>query len=459
MSSKSHGLFVKQIVSVVLFLALVLPCAATSALAANSAQPQSKTASEIVREIRIGWNLGNALDPVDEQKKGINKPVDGGGNPEEYYQKFWGNPVTTKQMIDTVAKAGYGAIRVPVSYYDHMDDQFNIRKEWLDRVEEVVGYVLANDIYCIINVHHDNIWLKANPELEQEMKANFGKVWKQIAERFKDYDQRLIFEGFNEVLDKDANWLTPSADSLRMINTLNQTFVDTVRATGGKNTDRCLNVKPYAAAVDKPFLDAFVMPKDSVSDRLMLSVHVYTPFPFLDVETGNRPAAMRNPFYTSLNRLKEKFIDKGVPVMITEFGAKNLNNTTERVEYVTEFVGAVRKYGLACFWWDDGGASLPPDEVTNFALLDRRTNTWLFPTIVEAMVNAARSGGGDAAPTAASPGAGDNGQNGGGGGAGFLFEAILIGIVIVLTAALLIPRGLKRLRKKISLSLPALHDR
>lgn len=379
---------------IVLLILVVLVC--SSSTVSNSIFANERSAAEFVSDMRLGWNLGNALDSTDYKKQGIKSALNN-TTAETMYETMWGNPVTTREMIETVAEAGFGAVRIPVTYYDHMDDNFNISQSWLDRVEEIVNYVLDSGMYCIINLHHDagkGTWLKADPDRAEEMQNNLAYVWKQIAERFSDYDERLVFESFNEILDIDQHWENANPGAYEAVNKLNQTFVDTIRSSGGNNTNRFLLLATYAAGTKADIITAFSIPNDTENDKLIISVHTYIPYPFSHLRSDNsenQQDTKVNTFYTVLDRLKSAFIDNGIPVVITEFGAQNKNNVSDREEYAKEFVTTAKQYGITCFWWDDGGSSKPPEKVTNFALLDRAANTWFFPSIVEALVDASNS--------------------------------------------------------------------
>jgi len=357
-----------------------------------------------VDNMRVGWNLGNTFDSIDNRGRGIRGSLEEGITPEEHYETYWGNPVTTREMINAVVDAGFGAIRIPVTYTDHMDENFQIRTDWLLRVEQVVNYVMDAGAYCIINIHHDTgsgswPWLKADPDNIEELSGQLNTVWTQIAEHFKDYSDELLFEGFNEILDVESRWNNSDNAAFMAVNQLNQVFVDTVRATGGNNSNRVLIVKTYAAGTDQDILDAFILPSDSVEYRLIVSVHTYVPHAFTWTEekvswtqthsdwSQTRDAA---PVEDIMDRLHATFVQNRIPVMIGEFGAMNKNNTADRVNYAVHFVETAKSIGITCFWWDDGGSFADADSVDSYALLDRYTMKWFFPEIAKALVEAGR---------------------------------------------------------------------
>ena len=359
----------------------------------------------LLRSIGVGWNLGNTLDSLDRQSRSITGELQDNVTPEEFYETLWGNPVTTFEMIESIAEMGFGAVRVPVTWKDNMDENFNIRADWLKRVEQIVNYVLDNNMYCIINVHHDNgsgtwPWLRADPDNIEWMEEHFAIVWTQIAEHFADYSDRLIFEGFNEILDAHSNWTNAGRAAYMAVNRLNQVFVDTVRAAGGNNPGRFLVVKTYGARVYDDVLRNFVLPSDSAEHRLIVGVHYYGTHGFVRQQEDApwtttysdwdylRHGRMAEEVMT---RLRINFVDNGIPVIITEFGATNKNNTNDRINYAVHYIETARRYGITALWWDDGGRAETAEEVRNYALFDRRNNRWFFPEIAEAMVNAARS--------------------------------------------------------------------
>ena len=359
-----------------------------------------RNAFDVVRAMGAGWNLGNALDSVDNQRRGITGNLPANITANEFYETLWGNPVTTPEIIESIAQMGFGAMRVPVTYTDHLDENFIIRPEWLARVEQVVNYVLDNDMYCIINIHHDTgsgawPWLRADPRNIAWMEEKLAVVWTQIAEHFKDYGDRLIFEGFNEILDAESNWNDASRSAHNAVNRLNQVFVDTVRGTGGNNAERFLIVKTYAASTRADVLASFKLPNDSAESRLIVGVHNYgvRSFTWNDwTDTYSDWDYVRDglPVEAMIRRLYEAFVSQGIPVIIGEFGAENKNNTADRIKFAEHYVAAARRYGITCFWWDDGGQALDAEGIRNFALFDRHRNKWHFPEIAEAIIQAAR---------------------------------------------------------------------
>ena len=337
------------------------------------------TATEVVSDMVIGWNLGNALDSYVAGETGLAT------------ETSWGNPYSTKAMIDGIKEAGFNAVRVPVTWYNHMDASTNqIDKEWMDRVEEVVNYVLDNDMYCIINVHHDTGekgWLKATENGIDVKKAKFKTIWEQVSERFGEYGDKLLFEGFNELLDEESNWTKPGEAAGRITNELNQLFVDTVRASGKKNATRCLIVNTYCAGANKDVLKYFELPEDTVADKLIVETHIYQPYYFTsEVSPDVTDWANGKPTLESyIYNMYENFIKKGTPVIIGEFGAVDKDNLKSRMSWLRFFVDTCYKYGIKCFWWDNGNAA-------QYEIFDRTTLEITEPELLEVMMTEATGG-------------------------------------------------------------------
>ncbi|MDE5792907.1 MAG: cellulase family glycosylhydrolase, partial [Oscillospiraceae bacterium] len=192
---------------------------------------QNEDAKKIVDNITVGWNLGNTLDCYN-----VTWSV-------SEFETAWGNPKTSKKMIDAIKSAGFNTVRIPVSWTDHIDEDGNIDSIWLTRVQQVVDYAMDNNMYTIINMHHDDYtWLNPTYADEEEITKKYTKIWKQIAERFQNYDTKLLFEGLNEprVVGSDEEWTGGTAEEHEVINHLLQTFIDTVRKSGGNNSMRTL---------------------------------------------------------------------------------------------------------------------------------------------------------------------------------------------------------------------------
>ena len=300
-------------------------------------------------------------------------------------EQAWGNPVTTQEMIDTVRDGGFNLIRIQVAYYNHMDAEGNIDELWLDRVQEVVDYCMNAGVYCLINTTGDR-WLTANPDEWEHSKKIYTRLWEQIAERFADYDEKLLFESCNEILYQEGVWWNPPAEAYDIMNDIYQTFVDTVRASGGYNATRNLVLNPYAAAYDYNMNKNFELPKDTVEDHLIAQVHVYVPQQFTFNETNLGSTDFANEWGSeadlaqldeTLKGVKTRFIDElGVPVLIGEFGVATRPAEDERAEYIGYYAQTAEKYGLELCIFDDGG---------DFAIFDRDLLIWTQPAVLDAL--------------------------------------------------------------------------
>ncbi|MDO4318401.1 MAG: glycoside hydrolase family 5 protein [Lachnospiraceae bacterium] len=337
--------------------------AAAEPLTPSPAEPspaefRSETASECVANMKIGWNLGNSLDCTGAWI---------GKSSPRNFETAWGNPVVTRELIHAVKESGFNAVRVPVTWLEKMDENGRVDEAWLARVREVVDYVLAEDMYCIVNVHHDTgggdeAWLRADSEMyENGMSEKYVCLWEQIADYFKDYDQRLLFESMNEILDRNSNWGGSDQDSYDTVNRLNQLFVDTVRSSGGNNAERNIIVLTYGASSANSQVTGFAAPTDPEKEHLIAEVHIYDPSGFCggtDTVWDSADEAVIDTIFERLNR--EIVTGQKLPMIIGEFGAQDHTETdeytAERAKYAAYFVAAAKKYGITCFWWDDGGS-------------------------------------------------------------------------------------------------------
>lgn len=248
---------------------LLLAC---GLLMSFSAQAQSfENAKDAVKNMGVGWNLGNTLDANDASKTWTTT---------EQHETCWGQPVTKPELMKMMKEAGFNSIRVPVTWYQEMDSEGNVNEAWMDRVKEVVDYVIDNGMYCILNVHHDTgdgatHWIHASSTNYNKNKAKFEKLWKQIAETFKDYDQHLLFEGYNEMLDEKNQWNEPTdaTDGYKAINSYAKSFVTTVRNTGGNNKNRNLVVNTYSASSMATAMKNLDLPEES--GHIIFQLHSY----------------------------------------------------------------------------------------------------------------------------------------------------------------------------------------
>ena len=344
----------------------VLSCAPKPAPVEPEPKPEPKpvpvfeTSYEAIANMGVGWNLGNTLESLWTD--------DTDGRDWRKWETGWGQAVTRPELMTMMRDAGFGAIRVPVSWGVHMDASGKVYDEWMNRVNEVVDYVLDAGLYCIINIHHDTgadeelAWLVASPQGYERAKARYDGLWKQIAERFRDYDQRLLFESYNEMLDDSRSWCYAShsigydaeaaAGAYKAINDYAQSFVDVVRATGGNNSVRNLVVNTYGACNGAGDWNPHLLdplknmrkPTDKVNDHIIFQVHSYPTIddlPAMEKEVGKM-----------LDDLETYLVPLGGPVIIGEWGTFSENPTLENYCYYARwFVAECKRRGIGTFHW------------------------------------------------------------------------------------------------------------
>ncbi len=346
-------------------------------------------AMTLLDNMGVGWNLGNTFDAIQDPLS-MN---------EMLLEKYWNGCITTPAMFDALKSAGFRSVRIPVSWHNHVDKDFKISDKWLDRVRNVVNYAYNRGFYIILNTHHDvssEYYYPLN-QYSETSRRYIQSIWSQVAEAFSNYGERLIFESLNEPRLKDTNyewWIDQNAaqcrEAIECINQLNQLFVDTVRASGNKNANRYLMVPGYCASVDGATNRYFRLPSDQAENRIIVSVHAYTPYSFaldangtsvFDLSKMSQKAEISN----FMNTLYKTFIQKGIPVVIGEFGARNKrNNLQSRVDFTAFYTAAARSRNIPCIWWDNGAFSGSGEL---FGILDRRNAVFTYPEIVTAMMN------------------------------------------------------------------------
>jgi len=323
-------------------------------------------AMAFVANMGVGWNLGNTLDTKHADKT------------------YWGNPETTKAMIDVVKAKGFKTLRVPVTWQYNMGvaPEYTIEQNFLNRVEEVVNYGLDNDMYVIVNIHHDEEWLIPTYAEVDRAKDQLAKVWRQIAEHLKGYDEKLIFETLNETRLKGSaeEWTGGTAEGRDCINQFHESAVNAIRNTGGNNADRYVMISTYAASTSHEAMDELQFP---ASKNLIAAVHSYYPYKFALAEkdyvsewgTAQEKANLDAEF----DKVVKAFIDKGIPVVMGEWGNLNRNNLTERVEHAAYYAKGCIDRGICPVWWDNGNSD-------HFGILNRNTLQWSHPEIADAII-------------------------------------------------------------------------
>ena len=351
---------------------------------APDATGMGSTAVQLASRIRLGFNIGNTMEAI-------------GG------ETAWGNPLVTEALIKAAKADGFNAIRLPLAWDQYANQQTaKIDQAWLDRVKLVVKYCVDNQMYVIVNIHWDGGWLERNvvPDKQAAVNEKQRAFWTQIATQLRDFDEHLLFASANEPsIDTDAQ--------IPVLNSYHQTFVNAVRATGGKNAHRILVIQGPQTDIDKTMKMWTGMPTDTVSNKLMAEVHFY-PWQFTLMEkdeaygnafyywgkdnhsatdTAHNPTQMEEAYVDQQFLLmKQKFIDKGIPVVLGEYAAMLRTNLTgdalalhkkSRLYYINYATKSAVAHGLLPFYWDVGG------------LIDRSNNTVLDPDLLNALVKGA----------------------------------------------------------------------
>ena len=357
----------------------------------------------ILEDMGLGWNLGNSLDAT------------GGSGLDT--ETSWSNPKTTQALIDKVKSLGFNTVRVPVSWGKHVSgDNYTIDSAWLARVKEVVDYCYKNDMYVILNIHHDTkssasasgagYYPRSSAYSSSEKFVT--SVWSQMAEYFKDYDYHLIFETLNEprLIGTGYEWWfnkwnIPSEvkDAIDCINKLNQKAVDTIRDTGSNNRGRLIMCPGYDASIDGATVSGFKLPTDisGNKNRIAVSVHAYSPYNFaMNVGSGSTStytSSIKSELRDLFSTLKSNFRDKGIPVVIGEFGSTDKNNTAERVKWATDYTALAKKNNIPCVLWDNNafavynGSSIVLNSEYH-GYINRKNNTVTSPAkdVIEALM-------------------------------------------------------------------------
>lgn len=328
------------------------------------------TAFEITEEMKIGWNIGNSLDATSSSS-----------NPGLSTETAWGNPKITQELINAVKAKGFNTIRIPTTWYQHLDADNNIDPQWLARVHEVVDYCYNNDMYVILNLHHEDWVNRADiGTAYNEMQPKLLKIWQQIADEFSDYDQHLIFECMNEprAVDTDHEWWGPKQNEVDTINQLNADFVELIRNDDSPYADtRLLMIPGYCAASDVSMISKIDVPED---EYVAISIHAYVPYDF----TMNPEVADHSTFTDAyamqlesiLEGIRETFIEKDVPVVIGEFGASNYENTDARCEWAKAYLTKAKTIGVPCVLWDNNTTKNTKDPGECHGYINRSTLEW-----------------------------------------------------------------------------------
>lgn len=349
---------------------------------APDASGMGNNAVQLAAKFKLGWNIGNTFEAP-------------GG------ETGWGSPVITEEYIKFIKRQGFTAIRLPCAWnWHHLSNEATaqIDPQWLNRVKEVVGYCVKNDLYVLLNIHWDGGWLddNINRAKQDSINAKQKALWEQIATTMRDFDEHLMFAGTNEPP-------AGNAEQMAILATYHQTFINAVRSTGGRNSYRVLVVQGPSTDIEKTDSLMSSLPTDRVKDRMMVEVHFYTPFQFCLMLDGD--ANWGKMFYywgarhhstvepdrnatwgeeveviRGFSKMKKKFTDKGIPIIMGEYGAYRRNGSAhvpkdlavhnDAVDHWITFVTRQAiAHGLKPFWWDTGGAL----DRRNYTVRDQRT--------------------------------------------------------------------------------------
>lgn len=343
------------------------------------------TSTEMAVQMGIGWNLGNALDAVDT-------------NSDTREETLWGNPVITQGLFDGIAAAGFDTIRLPVAWSEFSDaSSYTISAARMNRVEEVVNFILNANMKVMLNIHWDGGWMQPTYAQQDYVNDRLYEMWLQIGRTFRDYDDRLLFAGTNEVM-VDGDYGTPTQEYYTVQNSFNQTFVDAVRSTGGRNAYRHLIVQGFNTNIDHT-VNFAQMPSDHIEGRLLMEVHFYDPYEFtLCSDCGvtqwgaNADASLKATWPSDeahidaqFNKMKTKYVDNGIGVVLGEYGVEAKDDVAGHeafreawVRYVTE---SALRHGMAPIYWDNGYSN-------SMGIFDRNTGNPSRANLVQILVNA-----------------------------------------------------------------------
>lgn len=344
----------------------------------------------LLSDMGMGWNLGNTFDAH-------------GSKHSLADETYWGNPKTTKEMLHAVREQGFKTIRIPITFADHVGaaPDYTIDADWLDRCQEVIDWAMEEGFYVIIDTHHEpDYWLKPTTDQLDAVTEELVAIWAQVAERFKDYDNHLLFEGMNEPRMKGTaeEWSGGTKEGRACVNALNKAFVETVRNSGGNNETRVCIICTYGNSVSYNTVTELEIPKDNY---IMVAVHLYTPYFFTYHVDGDQNISVwdgskKSDIISNMQLLDKNWISKDVPVIITEMGCvhdyitdnsgNRISNTEEVIKWLNDYMETVNKYGLKAIWWDNG---IYKQNGEQFGIFDRNNLTWFTPEVVNTMIELA----------------------------------------------------------------------
>lgn len=351
------------IAALMAFVGISINVSAKTADTSTQTTPQKTEAMQFVEDMGIGINLGNTFEACGDW-------IDQWGDGTVHsYETAWGSPIITEKIIKGYKDSGFNTLRVPVSWSNMMGDDYTISSEYANAVKQVVDWAMAQDMYVIVNLHYDNGWLENFPTQKEECMYRYKRIWQQVSDVFKDYDERLVFEGQNEELGWSSVWnqwggTKGKAKSYALVNEINQTFVDVVRASGGKNKARYLLIPGYNTGIETTVDKLYKVPKDK-EKHVIISVHYYSPSTFAiltdDASWGKNQRTWGtdsdiNELKKSMDMLKKRFLDNGIPVIIGEYGCPMENKDINSVrKYLSKVCEEAYSMGMCPVLWSTPG--------------------------------------------------------------------------------------------------------
>ncbi len=354
------------------------------------------------KNLKAGWNLGNTLDAFTDDPSytaglGLNS------------ETCWSQPKTTREMLRGIRSAGFTTIRIPVTWHNHITGPDNrIDPQWMARVRTVVDWAMGENLYVIINIHHDNIspadsargirGYVINSAYANTSKSYISAVWKQIASEFKNYNDHLIFELLNEPRNVGGSdeWWVGDFNAARNYNSIitsyEQTAIEAIRTTGGNNSKRYLMVPAYGGSFSN--LNSYTLPEDGAGDKLIISYHAYSPYNFAMYSSGTFDTSFdqqdRNELDSIFSTARKLFPNTGI--VIGETSASNKGNLASREAWTEYFFGkAYSSYDCSVIIWDNGAYSANPTSGEQHGYFNRTAGTWYFPSIISRAIRAAGS--------------------------------------------------------------------
>ena len=322
---------------------------------------------DLVAEMGVGWNLGNSFDVESKDKT------------------YWGNPITSKAMIDEVKAMGFSTLRIPITWGPNQVEMspYTIDPDYLTEIKRVVDFGFQNKMHVIIDVHHDNSWIKPMASETQESTDRLSSLWTQVANFFQDYNDSLIFEILNEprIEGITEEWSGGNSEGRGYINDFHKAAVDAIRATGENNEKRHIMITTWAASTVPIAMEELTIPNDD--EKIIISLHSYFPWQFAGeaaVTWGSE--SDKSALIAELDKIKQNWIiERDRPVILGEWGTIEANPLQSRINYADFYVKEAAARGLLTIVWDDGG---------NFRLFNRNDLSWDFADIATAIVAASQ---------------------------------------------------------------------